>query len=83
MDNPMTTKTVACRRCDVAQTITAPVANFMAWENGEYIQEALPMLSAGEREMLMSQTCDPCWAELFGEPEDCFDFDRFPRKLGK
>jgi hypothetical protein len=72
MDNPITTKTVTCRRCDVAQTITAPVANFIAWENGEYIQDALPTLSAGEREMLISQTCDNCWIEMYGEPEDDF-----------
>jgi hypothetical protein len=31
------------------------------------------MLSSGQREMLMSQTCDSCWIEMFGEPEDGFD----------
>jgi hypothetical protein len=44
----------------------------MAWQSGEYIQDALPMLNAGEREMLISQTCNDCWADLFGEPEDDF-----------
>lgn len=73
MDNPLYNLTVSCRRCDCVQTITAPVAGIMAWEAGEYIQEALPMLSAGEREMLISQTCDDCWTEMFGEPEDDFE----------
>tara|TARA_R110000787_G_scaffold93552_4_gene195855 strand:- start:81 stop:317 length:237 start_codon:yes stop_codon:yes gene_type:complete len=73
MDNPMISRTVTCRICNAVQTITAPVANFIAWENGEYCQDALPMLSSGQREMLMSQTCDSCWIEMFGEPEDGFD----------
>jgi hypothetical protein len=72
MDNPITSKIVTCRRCSTVQTITAPVANFIAWENGEYAQDALYMLTAGEREMLISQTCDSCWIELYGEPEDEF-----------
>ena len=70
MDNPITIKTVACRRCGTSETISAPVTAFIAWENGEYIQDALPMLTADEREMLISQTCDSCWTELFGENED-------------
>jgi hypothetical protein len=73
MDNPMTTETVACRLCRCEQTITAPVAGFLAWQNGEYIQDAFPMMSAGDREMLISQTCDNCWTEMFGEPEDEFE----------
>ena len=70
MDNPIATKTVTCQHCGVDQTISAPVINFLAWENGELIQNALPMLTAGEREMLISQTCDDCWTKFFGEPED-------------
>jgi len=73
MDNPMVTKTVTCRCCGVDQTLSAPVTAFMAWETGEYIQDALPMLSAGQREMLISGTCDDCWKEMFGEPEDEFE----------
>jgi len=45
----------------------------MAWESGVLIQEALPMLNAGQREMLISGTCDDCWTEMFGEPEDEFE----------
>ena len=72
MDNPITIKTAACYQCGTVQTITAPVANFLAWENGEFAQDALYMLSAGEREMLISQTCDACFVKMFGEPEDEF-----------
>lgn len=73
MDNPVTTKLAVCYRCGVGQTITAPVTAFMAWESGVLIQEALPMLNAGQREMLISQTCDDCWTEMFGESEDDFE----------
>jgi len=73
MDKPMTTVNVACRMCRCEQSITAPVVNFLAWEGGELIQDAFPMLSSGEREMLISQTCDDCWTEMFGEPEDEFE----------
>ena len=73
MDNPYQTKTIACQHCNEVQTISAPAVNFLAWESGQaYIQDALPMLTSSEREMLISQTCDDCWIEFFGEPEDDF-----------
>ena len=72
MDNPITIKTVACQHCGTSETISAPVTAFMAWESGDFIQDALPMLTAGEREMLISQTCDSCWTEIFGDAEDEF-----------
>ena len=73
MDNPYQTKTIACQHCNAVQTISAPAVNFLAYESGQaYIQDALPMLTSSEREMLISQTCDDCWIEFFGEPEDDF-----------
>ena len=38
-----------------------------SWMDGELIQDALPYLSAGERELLISHTCDDCWKVLFPE----------------
>ncbi len=72
MDNPTTTVSVVCRLCKGEQRISAPVTAFLAWENGAFAQDALPMLSADDREMLISQTCGDCWADMFGEPEDEF-----------
>jgi|TARA_R110000744_G_C18975181_1_gene518612 hypothetical protein len=73
MDNPITTMTIACQHCKAEQTFSAPAVNFLAWENGQaHIQNALPMLTPSEREMLTSQTCGDCWIEIFGEPEDDF-----------
>ena len=62
----MTTIDIACRLCRTNYQIVAPVAAVAAWQKGEYIQDALPMLSAGERELLISNTCDNCWEEMFG-----------------
>ena len=40
-------------------------------QRGELIQEALPELSADQRELLISGTCPKCWDELF--PPDEWD----------
>ena len=37
------------------------------WENGELIQNAMPELSAGEREFLISGITPKEWNETFGE----------------
>lgn len=40
------------------------------WQaGGGYIQDLMPTLTAGERELLISGTCDSCWKEMFGEDE--------------
>jgi len=72
MDNPMLAKSVQCRLCGTVESITMPVNSFMAWQSGELIQNAMPFLSIAQREMLVSQTCDDCWKEMFGDDEDDF-----------
>ena len=38
-----------------------------SWVSGDkYIQEALPYLTAAERELLISKTCDKCWKKMYG-----------------
>jgi len=61
---------VKCWKCSKAYTIEVSADGYAEWQGGELIQDALPDLSAGERELLISSTCDPCWDELFGEPEE-------------
>ena len=73
MDNPIVSLTAVCNWCNCHQQIAAPVSSWLAWEIGEHTQTAFPMLSASEREMLISATCDDCWTEMFGEPEDEFE----------
>lgn len=50
-----------CIFCQKIVTILAPVEGFDNWEAGEHIQTALPMLTADEREMLISGVCGECF----------------------
>lgn len=59
---------VKCVLCGTPHTITVPVQNYRRWKNGEaYIQDALPMLTPGERELLLSGICPVCWDKHFGD----------------
>ena len=61
---------VPCRLCDTVHDLTVNVEGFVSWQAGEFIQEALPELSAGERELLISGTCGACFDELFPEEDE-------------
>ena len=41
--------------------------NFQKWQNGEirHIQDAIPTVSAENREMFISGICPTCWKETF------------------
>lgn len=58
--------------CGITTTARVPAPSVFAWRQGEYAQNAFPMLSADEREALfISGTCADCWNRLYGdEPED-------------
>ena len=43
--------------------------DYTSWENGELIQNAMPYLSADERELLISGTCGTCFDNMFGSEE--------------
>ena len=40
------------------------------WQNGKLIQDAMPYLSADERELIISGTCGKCFDEMFGECDE-------------
>ena len=62
---------VQCRHCSVVYHIIANRADMEAWKNKEgYIQDVLGYLSAGERELLISGTCNNCWRNMFGSDEE-------------
>ena len=68
----MTTKIVpvACRCCGGVYCLEVNTEGFACWQSGELIQNALPELSAEDRELLISKTCDTCWKNLFGDDEE-------------
>ncbi len=61
---------VPCRLCDQETDLTVNVEGFLAWQNGELIQNALPELDADQRELLISGTCPTCWDEMFPSDEE-------------
>ena len=61
---------VGCIKCAEPQHITVGQADLDAWQSGTLIQDAMPYLSADERELLISQTCGDCWEKMFGDCEE-------------
>ena len=57
-----------CKYCDYEETITVHEAGYIAWHNGMLIQHAFSYLTDGQRELMLSNTCDTCWDKFF--PED-------------
>lgn len=55
-----------CRMCNNSQIIEVEESSLRKWQQGELIQNAMPGLTADEREMLISGTCNVCWDEMFG-----------------
>lgn len=56
-----------CRWCKREVKLTVSRKGWFRWKTGTHIQDALPELSAGERELLISKTCEPCFDKMFGE----------------
>lgn len=61
-----------CPICKKVNYVEVNAVGFMRWqEEGVCIQNALPELSADEREMLKTGICPTCWDKMFeGEEED-------------
>jgi hypothetical protein len=58
-----------CPLSGETKTLDIPVTQdqFDAWRSGALIQNAMPNLSADEREFIMTGTTPDVWEELFGE----------------
>jgi|JI10StandDraft_1071094.scaffolds.fasta_scaffold620408_3 hypothetical protein len=75
MDSNTITIEATCGMCQQTKTLTLPASGWIAYKSGVLIQRALPSVSEGDRELLISQTCGPCFDKLFDE-EDSFDEER-------
>lgn len=62
--------TKPCMVCGRVSTLQVPAEGFIRWQNGDYIQTALPDLTVEEREMLMTGTHPDCWDTAFPDEED-------------
>jgi len=56
-----------CRWCGHRQNIPIHPNDHTAWRDGTLLQHAAPYLEDDEREMLISETCSPCWDDMFPE----------------
>lgn len=55
-----------CRMCGQSYKIMLNREDLMDWMKGlGFIQDILPYLTAGERELLISNTCSLCFDSLF------------------
>jgi hypothetical protein len=61
---------VTCRSCKDRYDIEARESHLRLWQSGALIQNALPYLTIDERELLISQTCNKCFADMFPIDEE-------------
>lgn len=62
-------QTQPCLFCGKSGTIRASIEGLGLWKTGTFIQDALPELSAGDREQLMTGTHGECFDKAFGGDE--------------
>lgn len=55
-----------CCECGKEYNFEVPRDAALAWSNGARIQDAMPMLSPNERELLISGICETCFDKIFG-----------------
>lgn len=56
-----------CPFCGKTHDVEVPFDGYLAWQSGELIQNAMPKLSATEREQLISGICPKCQDSIFGD----------------
>lgn len=61
---------VECPSCGKTREITVPISGYQLWKSGTLIQQAMPDLSADDREGLLTGYCSSCWDSTFkDDPE--------------
>ena len=58
-----------CRTCGDTHILMVNAQDKKRWMEGELIQDAMPYLSADEREVLISGVCGTCFDKMFGSEE--------------
>jgi ribosomal protein L40E len=72
----METIQIKCRECGKVVQLRVNKHDYDEWcnrfgsENPRHIQDIFPYLTAGEREMFLTQICDDCYTKIFGFEED-------------
>lgn len=50
-----------------SMVVGIPLDGYRRWKAGQHVQDALPELSASDREILISGTHSDCWDRLWGD----------------
>lgn len=58
-----------CPMCGAETIVSVPENAYVAWQEGELIQHAMPMLSESARECLISGFCSYCQEDLYDEDD--------------
>ena len=58
---------VECRICKDLHRVHFNGDDYVDWQEGKYLQDAMPYLTTDERELMISQTCGPCFDSMFSE----------------
>lgn len=70
-DQAVVVESKPCPVCRTRSIIMLPYKGWAAWFlDGKLIQDALPDLTAAERELLITGTCESCWDSIFADHED-------------
>ena len=56
-----------CQHCKESSELAVNKQDIVDWTGGKYIQDAMPYLSADDRELLISGTCGSCFDKMFGD----------------
>lgn len=60
---------VICQTCKVRYAFFISKNDYWAWHEGKFAQDAFPYLTIAERELLISQTCNDCFDQMFPAEE--------------
>lgn len=63
-------QTRPCPHCRVPSIVKVSKAGIEEWQEGAYIQDALPDIDADTREMIKTGFHPQCWDIVFSETED-------------
>lgn len=58
--------TLDCPFCGAVHGVEVNTSEYLAWMDGKLIQNAMPSLTATEREQLISELCPDCQRKIFG-----------------
>jgi hypothetical protein len=58
-----------CGCCRQVQQVRVNANDWLDWQEGKLIQEAMPYLNADQREIMISGTCGACFDAMFADCE--------------